>query len=203
MSLFFKKQSYKSQPLETLVQEAQNDDIQALEEIIKREQKNIYATLYYLKNSKEDILDNTQEILLKMSKNLKNLKNPKAFKSWLNQIVMRFYYDTIRKKNRNPQTIPVEKISKNNDNFNPYEWLLIDKKKKPDEHSLYKELDEIITQAIKSLPEQLKIAIVLREFQGLSYDDIAEVTNSNLGTVKSRIARARNKLQEILQDYMK
>ena len=111
MSLFFKKQSYKTYPLEMLVKLAKEDDIQAVEELIKREQKNIYATLYYLNNSTEDVLDYTQEILFKMIKNLKNLKKPNAFKSWLNQIVMRFYYDTIRKKIRRPQTMPVEKCN--------------------------------------------------------------------------------------------
>lgn len=195
MSLFFKKQSYKTYPLEMLVKLAQEDDIQAVEELIKREQKNIYATLYYLNNSTEDVLDYTQEILFKMIKNLKNLKKPNAFKSWLNQIVMRFYYDTIRKKIRRPQTMPVEKC-------NVEEKSFVDKNKKPDECTLYKELDDVITQAVKQLPEQLKIATVLREFQGLTYDEIATVTGANIGTVKSRISRARNKLQESLKEYI-
>ena len=203
MPLFFKKHSYKTMSQELLVTAAQNDNIQALEELIKREQKNIYSTLYYLNNSKEDILDYTQEILFKMTKNLKNLKNPKSFKSWLNQIIMRFYYDTLRKQTRRPQTIPVEKITQQNEYFNPFDSLVTDKRKKPDEHSLYKELDEIITESIKSLPEQLKIAIILREFQGLSYDEIAEVTGCGVGTVKSRISRARSKLQEQLKEYIK
>lgn len=196
MSLFFKKQSYKTYPLEMLVKLAQDDDIQAVEELIKREQKNIYATLYYLNNSTEDILDYTQEILFKMVKNLKNLKNQNAFKSWLNQIIMRFYYDTIRKKVRRPQTLTVEKCDMEEKSF-------VDKNKKPDECTLYKELDDVITQAIKRLPEQLKIATVLREFQGLTYEEIATATGTNVGTVKSRISRARNKLQESLKEYIK
>ena len=203
MPLFLKKQSYKNYPLETLVEMAQSDDFQALEELIKREQKNIYASLYYLDSDREDIFDVTQEILFKMSRSLKSLKNPKAFKSWLNQILMHYYYDVIRKKNKAPQMIQVEKISSDNDTYNPFEALLIDKKRKPDENSLLKELDTIITNAIVSLPEQLKIATIMREFQGLSYEEIATVTNTNIGTVKSRIARARAKLQDSLKNYIK
>ena len=131
-----------------------------------------------------------------MVKNLKSLKNTNAFKRWLNQIIMRFYYDTIRKKIRRPQFLSVEKDDIEEKTF-------VDKNKKPDEHSLYKELDDVITQAVKQLPEQLKIATILREFQGLSYEEIASVTGSSIGTVKSRISRARIKLQESLREYIK
>ncbi len=203
MVVFFKKQAYKNYSQEELVHNAQNDDLQALEELIKREQRNVYATLYYMDHCKEDIHDNTQEILCKMTRNLKNLKNPKAFRSWLNQIIIRYYYDTLRKHSRRPQLVPVEKITEDNDTYSPYDALLVDKKKKPDEHSLSKELDDIITDAITHLPEQLKVVTILREFQGLSYEEIASVTSTNIGTVKSRIARARTKLQESLKDYMK
>ena len=64
------------------------------------------------------------------------------------------------------------------------------------------ELEKIIKKAILELPEQFRIAIVLRELQGLSYEEIAEATKSSVGTVKSRIARARGKLQEGLRAYI-
>lgn len=77
-----------------------------------------------------------------------------------------------------------------------------DTKTLPDEFMLRKELFETIRQAIKELPEQFRTAIVLRELKGLTYEEIAELTNSEMGTVKSRIARARNKIQEILNPYL-
>ena len=202
MSLFFRKQTYRNYTLEELILSAQSNDIQAIEELIKREQKNVYATLYYLNNDKSEILDNTQEILFRMCKNLDKLKSPRAFRSWLNRIIVNYYYDTIRKKNKIPQTVPVEKITADNEVLPSYETLLADNRK-PDETFLLKELDNVITSSVQELPEQLKIAIVLREFQGLSYDEIANVTGTNVGTVKSRIARARMKLQEKLRNYMR
>ena len=60
----------------------------------------------------------------------------------------------------------------------------------------------MIENSIKKLPDSFRLAIVLREFQGLSYEEIAEITNTNVGTVKSRIARARNRLQEDLKKYI-
>ena len=64
------------------------------------------------------------------------------------------------------------------------------------------ELEKIIKKAILNLPNQFKIVIILRELQGLSYEEIAQVTHSSVGTVKSRIARARGKLQEDLKAYI-
>ena len=64
------------------------------------------------------------------------------------------------------------------------------------------ELDTMIKNEIKSLPEHFRIAIILRELQGLSYEEIAEATHTTIGTVKSRIARARGKLQDGLKNYI-
>ena len=61
---------------------------------------------------------------------------------------------------------------------------------------------KIIKNAIRNLPESFRIAIILREFQGLSYEEIANATNASIGTVKSRISRARIKLQEVLKNYI-
>ena len=77
-----------------------------------------------------------------------------------------------------------------------------DDKKLPQENTLAGELNNKIIGAIHSLPEPFRIAIVLRELQGLSYDEIADITNTSVGTIKSRIARARSKLQENLRPYL-
>jgi RNA polymerase sigma-70 factor (ECF subfamily) len=72
----------------------------------------------------------------------------------------------------------------------------------PDEKVLNRELSEVIREAMSKLPEQFRTAIVLREVEGLSYEEIAILTKTEMGTVKSRIARARTKLQELLQPYL-
>lgn len=204
MNLFFKNLSYKNFSQEELIKSAQKDDLRALEELIKREQRNIYATLYYMNDNNTDILDNTQEVLYKMTKNIKNLKNPKAFKSWLNRIILHLHYDNLRKNLKKPTVLPLEKKNdNNNENDVFYETLAAELHKRPEETTLNKELNNVITDAIKTLPKQLKIAIILREFHGLSYEEIANITEVNIGTVKSRIARARNKLQENLKSYVK
>ena len=84
----------------------------------------------------------------------------------------------------------------------PIKFQLLDKKCKPHEKCISSELEKLIRSAIIALPEQFRVAIVLRELQGLSYEEIAAATHSSIGTVKSRIARARGKLQEDLKAYI-
>ncbi|CDC20539.1 MAG TPA: sigma-70 family RNA polymerase sigma factor [Candidatus Limenecus avicola] len=200
MILFGKKQ-YKSKSLEELIHLAQQDDLDAVEEIVKRNQENIYASFYYLSNNCEDILDLTQEALLKMARNIKKLKDATKFKAWLNQIVTRLFYDYIRSKNRKLKTVPIDKKDdEEQDRFNVADVPC--KECTPEQSSLNSELNCIIERSIHKLPDSFRLAIVLREFQGLSYEEIAEITNTNVGTVKSRIARARNKLQEELKAYI-
>lgn len=195
------RKQYKGLSTEELVIKAQQEDVEAMEELIKRYQSTIYASFYYLSKECEDILDLTQDALVKMSKSIKNLREPKKFKSWLNQIVTNIFYDHLRSKNRKPPTIPIEKKEDEMaEKCNVIE--LPSKCKNPEEKTLGCELNELIEKSIHKLPDSFRLAIVLREFQGLSYEEIASITNTNVGTVKSRIARARTKLQEDLKSYI-
>ena len=72
----------------------------------------------------------------------------------------------------------------------------------PGEKCLFSEMDKIIKYALLNLPHHLRIAIILREYEGLSYEDISKLTNTTIGTVKSRISRARGKLQEQLKEFI-
>lgn len=193
------KVQYKKMPLEELVVLSQQNDFKALEELIKREQKNVYASFSYLTQEKESVSDLTQEALLRVAKNIQNLKNPKLFKSWLNQIITNLFYDELRKTQRKPDTVSLDDEV---ENMPSIKFQLPDKKCKPHEKCVTSELEQIIKKAILNLPNQFKIVIILRELQGLTYEEIAQITHSNVGTVKSRIARARGKLQEDLKAYI-
>ena len=181
---------------------AQSDDYDALEELIKREQKNVYTSFCYLGADKECVSDLTQEALIKMSKNIKSLKNPKFFKSWLSHIISNLFYDELRRRHRCPDSVSIDTFWANDDDKENCAFNICDKTLLPDDKTLGKELTELIKQTICALPANFRVVIVLREIQGLSYDEIAKVTKTNVGTVKSRIARARSKMQEILRPYL-
>ncbi len=195
------KLSYKKMPVQELITLSQQDDFKALEELIRREQKNIYTTLMYLSGNKDNVYDLTQETLFKIAKNIKSLANPKNFKSWSNQIATNVFYDDLRKNKKDYELISLED-DENSSVFAAIKNFFVDKKCKPPEICLSSELDKIIKYEILNLPESFRVVIILRELEGLSYEEIALATNSNIGTVKSRISRARNKLQENLKAYL-
>lgn len=194
------KLQYRKMTTEELVVLSQQNDLKALEELIRREQKNVFATFSYLAKKRENIADLTQEALLRVAKNINSLKNPKLFKNWLNQIVTNLFYDELRKTSRKPDIISMDEEP--DDSGFSLKSIIPDKKCKPPEKCISSELEQIIKNAILNLPEQFRVAIVLRELQGLSYEEIAEATNSSVGTVKSRISRARLKLQDGLKSYI-
>ena len=195
------KLHYKKMAQEELIVISQKNDLKALEELLRREQKNIFTTFSYLSKKRENVSDLTQEALLRIAKNIHSLKNPKTFKSWLNQIVTNLFYDELRKASKRPEIISIDE-TEHDGMTNPIKNQIPDKKCKPPEKCMSTELENIIKTEIQNLPEAFRVAIMLREFQGLSYEEIAVATNTSIGTVKSRIARARGKLQEELKSYI-
>lgn len=187
----------RNKSLNQLVKKAQEGNMEALEEIIKMQQKTVFATLYYLNADKGEILDITQEILFKVAKNIKKLKNPLTFKSWLNQIIINQYYDSLRKRQKS-----VKKVCLDEKTDEHPELEIPDFSTNPYQRAIDKELEVTIKSSISKLPLPFRETIIMRELQGLSYSEIANATNTTIGTVKSRIARARIKLQEDLKTYL-
>ena len=186
------KVNYKKEKLNRVIADAQKGDIKALEELIKRVQKQIYSIFYHLVEKKEDISDLTQEVLLKLAKSIGQLKDPKKFKSWLNQIITNHYYDFIRKNDDKFLDFDEDKIQELKDKLGC----------EPGEKCLFSELEKLVRVILMSLPNDLRIVLVLREFEGLSYEEIAKMTNTAIGTVKSRISRARMKMQKELKEFI-
>ncbi|MBY0403630.1 MAG: sigma-70 family RNA polymerase sigma factor, partial [Cyanobacteria bacterium] len=192
------KENLRTLATEALVELAQKqgsnttEKLDALEVLVHRYQKTVYATLYQLAPERNDIADLTQEVLLKMCRSIGALRNPKTFKFWLNRIITNLFYDELRKIPRKLPTVSMD-APMYDDELNSSSASLThdiaDKKEVPDEKLLGGELDQKIKAAIQNLPEQFRTMIVLREIQGLSYEEIASLTNCNLGTVKSRLAR--------------
>lgn len=194
---------YKGMELAELIEKAQQDDRFALEELIKRNEKIVYNTLYHLDPNRTDIPDIAQEVLFRMAKAIKNLKKPSTFKFWLNQIITNLFYDELRRKTRRLNTISIDAPFLNMESGeSPPAINIADTEKIPEERSLGGELDKKIKEAIENLPEQFRVVIVLRELQGLTYEEIAETTKTSVGTVKSRLSRARARLQDEIKPYL-
>lgn len=184
---------YKKEDMDMIVRLSQEGDIKALEELVRRIQKKVFGMFGYLAEKRQDVSDLTQEALLKTVKCIHSLKDTHCFKSWLNHIITSTYYDYIKKHQKD-------------ENIDYDEDKLLELKDKigcePGEKCLFSEIDTVIRFALLSLPKPLRLVIVLREYEGLSYEDISKLTNTTIGTVKSRIARARGKLQEQLKEFI-
>jgi len=179
--------------LKKLIILAQGNDYKALKEIIQREENKIHLTFYYLCPDCDNLSDLTQEALLKMSRGLKNLKNPDTFRGWLNKIISNLFYDYLRKKSKCLNCIPADENTT---------CEICDPCPCPDETAVNHEVSEIIREMIIKLPDSFRLVTVLRELGGMSYEEISKFTGAEIGTVKSRISRARAKLRECLKPYL-
>lgn len=182
--------------IELLIKEAKNNNKESLKKLLLKSEKLIYLSLYCLTKDECELSDIVQETLLKIAKNIKNLKDAASFKSWINKIAIRSYYDNLRKNKKNKNCANSETAEKILDD------AICEKQKEPIENCINSELITVIKNSILKLPEQYKLAIIMREFEGLTYDEIAKITKTNVGTVKSRIARARCQLKEYIKPYM-
>lgn len=186
------KSFYKKGDLVKLVLLAQSGDNRALEAIIRRVQKQVYAMFSHLTDNKSDISDLTQETLVKMARNIHKLKEPVHFKQWLNKIVTNTFYDYVKKHRLNYIETDENKLNEIRDKTGC----------EPGEKCIFTEIEKLIKSALYTLPQAMRLALLLREYEGLSYEDIAKITNTALGTVKSRISRARFILKEELKDFI-
>lgn len=185
--------NYKKLPISELILYTQKADMKATAELIKRIQKDIFTFFCHLCPPNDSVADLTQETLIKIVRNINKLQNIKQFKNWANKIAINIFYDALRKHKKNDNIIEHDEQELN---------LVEDKASKPTEACQSRELECKIRACIIKLPVNARLAIILRELEGLSYEEIAKLTNTNLGTVKSRISRAREKLQTELANYL-
>jgi RNA polymerase sigma-70 factor (ECF subfamily) len=169
-------------------------------EVVRRYQSHVDKLLYHLAPDWQDRNDLAQEIWIRVYKNLKKLNDPAKFQGWLSRITTNLFYDELRKRKRvaTPLSLDAPRLTVDGE----MDWDLPADQPSPDDDLATQEFYEKLRLAIADLPEAFRITIVLREIEGMAYEDIAQITGVSLGTVKSRIARARQRLQMQLQNYL-
>jgi RNA polymerase sigma-70 factor, ECF subfamily len=185
-----------------LVLLCQKHDNAAFEELVRRHQRTVYSLLYKLAPEWTDSADLAQEAFIRIWRGIGKLQNPRSFRSWLTQIVTNIFYDELRKRPRQLPTLSLDQSFESDEEQDMGTRDVKDTTAGPDELCQRKELNLIVQKAMTSLPEQFRTVIVLRELEGLSYEEIAVLTNTDLGTVKSRISRGRTKIQGMLAPYL-
>lgn len=185
-----------------LVHRCRKGDHAAFAALVKRHQLAVYNHLRQMAPDWNTTADLTQEVFIRAWKRINDLRNPRAFRSWLNHIATNLFYDELRKRPKNLSTVSMDEPISTDDLDENFTRDIADTSALPDECFQRKELAEAIRQAMAQLPELFRKTIVLRELEGLSYQDIAQLTGSEMGTVKSRIARARLRIQHSIAPYL-
>lgn len=181
-------------------QEGFQPDRSAFAELMRRYQSHVDRILYHLAPDWQDRADLAQEIWIRVYRNVKRLNEPMKFRGWLSRIATNLFYDELRKRKRNSHPVSLDAPRRLEDG--EIDWDIESDYPSPDDNLATAEFYERLRVAIADLPEAFRTTIVLREIEGMAYEEIAELTGVSLGTVKSRIARARAKLQSVLQTYL-
>jgi len=180
-----------------LIRKAKQGDMHAFEELILKHEKIVYNLALRMMNHSEDAKDISQEVFLKAYRSLCNFDERSAFSTWLYRITHNTCIDEMRKR-KGKQNYSLEEELENE--AGSMQRQIADEGDTPEESLLREEQKSEILQALDNLSAEHKAAIVLRDVKGLSYEEIAEILEVSLGTVKSRISRGRNQLKnEILK----
>jgi len=172
----------------------------AFAELLRRYQPHIERLLYHLAPDWQDRSDLVQEVWIRVYRSIGRLQEPEKFRGWLSRIATNLFYDELRKRKRNAPPLSLDAPLNVGDG--EIDWEIAADDPGPEENLATEEFYDRLRVAIADLPEAFRTTIVLREIQGMAYEEIAEITGVSLGTVKSRIARARLRLQSELQPYL-
>jgi len=167
----------------------------------------VHSLVYRILTDPADAPDTTQEVFLKVFRGMKQFHGGSSLKTWIYRIAIheasnrrRWWF---RHKSKESSMEGQENGSSEHPGFSTYEAAMVDKHKSPFENAADDELRMRIEQELRKVPEPYRTTVVLRDIEELSYEEIAEITQVSLGTVKSRITRGRDALRKVLSEYVK
>ena len=182
------RQDARSDLDSALVARAQAGDMDAFEELVRRYRNDVFAVSYHYLRNREDAWDNSQEVFLKAHRGLKRFRGESSFKTWILRITANRCKDHFKKRRLRTVALDVE----DSDRQAPSPAA------GPTGNLEAKELGQAIQTALEELSEKHRTAFILREYEGLSYEEMAQTIGCSTGTVMSRLHHARKKLQKTL-----
>ncbi|WCK53505.1 sigma-70 family RNA polymerase sigma factor [Aneurinibacillus sp. Ricciae_BoGa-3] len=172
-----------------LIRAAQNGDRESLVRLLETIESSVYRTAFYVLGNEQDALDASQEALIRIYTKIDTYQEKAKFSTWVQRIVTNVCIDKFRRKK---ETVSIEQNE-----------LVLYAFQNVEQEVERAGMFEEVRRAINELPEQHRTVVILRYLQDLSYNEIAEILNMPLNTVKSYLYRARQQLQELLHEYQK
>lgn len=168
----------------------------AFGELVERYQNRLLNFVYRTTGDRERGEDLVQETFIRVYRHLHRFDQSKKFSTWIYTIASNLAKNELRNRSRNPLVL-FQTIKKNWDaDQRPLEWE--DNTYKPDDLFRKRHLKQMVETAVSELPDHHRTVFILREMEGKTYEEIAEITGCNLGTVKSRLNRARNNFAQLV-----
>ena len=181
-----------------LINNAQRGDLDSFNTLVLAYQNMLFNTALRILGDDDQAADATQDAFLSAFKSINTFRGG-SFKAWLMRTVTNACYDELRRKKRRPTT-PLEPDTNDGDEMDSPRWLA-DKSMSPEQKLEADELEHAIQHCLDALPSDFRAVVVLADIQGLDYSEVASATRVPLGTIKSRLARARLRLRECLQGF--
>jgi RNA polymerase sigma-70 factor (ECF subfamily) len=196
------KDSESPAPTEEMafVRRARRGDLEAYDELVKRYQERIFATIYHMTSNHEDANDLAQESFIKAFQALKSFKGGSSFYTWLYRIAVNKTINFLKQR-KNRRHMSLNDLDFNAEHDPDLMALISDNT--PRRAAGLTELQEKLNAALMKLSEPHRLVVVLHDVQGQSHEEIAKVMDCNIGTVRSRLFYARQQLQGYLADYLK
>lgn len=176
-----------------LIDAAIAGDSSAFEKLLQPLEGRIYAVALRMCGNREDAQDCMQESMIRIYRALSGFKGQSSFSTWVYRVTMNTCLDELRRRKARRST--------SLDTLLDSGWSPTDETDTPERYAIQSEQRRTLERAIADLPEDMRAAIVLRDIQGLAYDEIAAALDVNVGTVKSRISRGRERLREKLSAH--
>lgn len=185
----------------TLVKRVRSGDQRAFKLLVERYQRKVYAVALGMLKDKEESMDVSQEAFVKVYKYLDHFKGDSSFYTWLYRITVNICIDVIRKRGSG-EVVEYDETQAVDLSEARIGALGSRLGTNPQKSALRRELAEKIQEALATVPEKHRAILLLREIEGMSYEDLARTLDIPKGTVMSRLFHARAKVQKILSEYL-
>lgn len=183
---------------QTLITDAQNGSLDAFNTLVLHYQDSVFNTALRIMSDEDVAADAAQEAFISAFKNIRSFRGG-SFKAWLMRTVTNACFDELRRRKRRPTT-PLEPETEEGDEMETPRWLA-DPSLTPDQQAEADEVEHAIQHCLNNLPLEFKTVVVMADIQGMDYTEVAAAVHVPLGTIKSRLARARLRLRECLQGF--
>ena len=188
---------------EQLIARSQQGDVGAFNQLVERYQQTAYGVVFRMVGNADVAADVTQDAFIAAFRAIKTFRGGTSFRAWLLRIASNMACDHWRRVQRHPAE-SLDALTDEDEQHSAGDLgalVEMGQEKNPEEFLLNQELQELIQRGLQELPLEQRVAVVLCDIQGLSYEEVAETTQTTLGTVRSRIARGRARLRNYLYQY--